>query len=117
MEKTIEIDGRQVKLKNTAGFPIRYRAQFGRDFFADMFKMKSLEKFTEKNPEDLTYEEMKQIDFETFYNVIWVLAKTADKSIPDPLTWLDGFDEFPVEDIIIQSQDMIAQTLQSSKKK
>ena len=38
MEKTITIDGKQVKLKANAASAKRYKAQFRRDLFADMFK-------------------------------------------------------------------------------
>lgn len=31
MEKTIEIDGKQVSFKSTAATPLRYKAQFGRE--------------------------------------------------------------------------------------
>lgn len=117
MEKTIIIDGKEVKLKNTAGFPLRYKAQFGRDFFVDMFKMKGLEKLKDKDPEDFTYEEIKQMDYETFFNIIWVLAKTADKTISDPLSWFDEFEQFPMDEVIPQAQDMIMHTFNSTKKK
>ena len=39
MEKTIYIDRKAVKLKSTAALPKRYKAQFGRDYFADLMKI------------------------------------------------------------------------------
>ena len=62
------------------------------------------------------YEVLENADFEIFYNIIWVLAKTADRTIPDPLAWLDGFDEFPLFEIIPEIQDLIAASIKSKKK-
>lgn len=114
MEKTIEIDGRQVTFKSTAATPLRYKAQFGSDFFADIIKMYPIMKL---NKEQLSYETLQSLDLEVFYNILWAMAKTADKTIPDPLTWLDGFDEFPLFDIFEEVQDLIIKNLQTSKKK
>jgi hypothetical protein len=113
MEKTIEIDGKQVKFKSTAATPLRYKAQFGKDYFSEILKMEGLTKLkkSKNNAEDLA-----KIDFDTFYNIIWVLAKTADKSIPEPLEWLDGFEEFPLFEIIPQVQDLIVMSIQGKKK-
>ena len=119
MEKTIEIDGKEVRLKSTGAIPIRYKAQFGRDYFADLMKMYKLAKINtnKKELDDKDYEALTLVDFEVFYNLIWVMAKTADKSIPDPLTWLDGFEEFPIMEIIPQIQDLIEKNLKTTKKK
>lgn len=117
MEKTIEIDGKKVRLKSTGATPKRYKSQFGRDFFADIFKLNALTKLSGKAPEELTLEEMELIDFDVFYDIIWTLAKTADRDIPEPEEWLDSFDEFPLLEIIPQAQDLITASIQSKKKK
>jgi hypothetical protein len=44
------------------------------------------------------------------------MAKTANKEIPDPISWLDSFDEFPLLEIIPELQDMMLSSLQSKKK-
>ncbi|XLG18554.1 Hypothetical protein ACI5QN_01952 [Bacillus cereus] len=62
MEKTIVIDGKQVRLKSTAATVKRYKAQFRRDLFADM----------------LSNVDLKKIDFEVIYDLVWLYAKTAD---------------------------------------
>lgn len=113
MEKTIVIDDKEVKFRSTAATPLRFKAQFGRDYFAEIIKLNKLSDFKE---EKSNYEVLENADFEIFYNIIWVLAKTADKSIPDPLTWLDGFEEFPLFEIIPEVQDLIAASIQSKKK-
>jgi len=111
MEKTIVIDGKHVSFKSTGATPLRYKAQFGNDFFAEIMKLDGMTKVDAEGKTDIS-----EIDFEVFYNLAWVLAKTADSSIKDPLTWLDTFDEFPIVEILPELQDLIFATLQGKKK-
>lgn len=113
MEKTIEIDGKKICFKSTAATPLRYKSQFGKDFFVDIMKLSSLDGLNSKK---INIGKIEKLDFEVFYNIIWVLAKTADKKIPDPITWLDGFDEFPLFEIIPELQDLILASIQTKKK-
>lgn len=113
MEKTIEIDGKEVHFRSTAATPLRFKAQFGKDYFAEIIKLNKLSKFKE---DKINYKALENADFEVFYNIIWTLAKTADKSIPEPLTWLDNFEEFPLFEIIPQIQDLITASIQTKKK-
>lgn len=113
MEKTIEIDSKKICFKSTAATPLRYKSQFGKDFFVDIMKLSSLDGLNSKK---INIEKIEKLDFEVFYNIIWVLAKTADKKIPDPITWLDGFDEFPLFEIIPELQDLILASIQTKKK-
>lgn len=115
MEKTIQIDGKLVNLKSTGATPLRYKAQFGKDFFGEVLKLGKLEKLDLKE-KNIDYQALDSLDFEVFYNIIWTMAKTADKSIPDPITWLDGFEEFPIADILPQMQEMIFRNLSTKKK-
>lgn len=119
MEKTIVIDDRAVRFKSTGAVAVRYKAQFNRDFFKDVLKMRPLTKVANKKAEDITDEELESLDFEVFYRIIWVLAKTADNDVPDLLTWLDSFDEFPIEEVIGELYELISASIQSgsSKKK
>ena len=38
MEKTIEIDGKKVGFKTNGATPLRYKAQFGKDYFKEILK-------------------------------------------------------------------------------
>lgn len=107
MEKTLTIDGKQITFKSTGATPLRYKQQFGKDFFAEIAKMSkgSSKKFALEN-----------LDMEAFYNIAWVFAKTADKTIPEPLEWLDTFETFPILDIIPDLQDILLGTMQTKKK-
>lgn len=113
MEKTIEIDSKKIRFKSTAATPLRYKAQFGKDFFADIMKLSALEGLNSKK---IDLKKIDKLDFEVFYNIIWVLAKTANKTIPEPITWLDEFEEFPLFEIIPELEDMILASMQTKKK-
>lgn len=43
MEKIIKIDGRDIKFKSTAATPLKYKAQFKTDFFADLIKLSNMQ--------------------------------------------------------------------------
>jgi hypothetical protein len=114
MEKTLTIDGKQVKFESKGSTPLRYKKQFGEDFFVDIMKMSQLSQLNnKKNP---SYEELKALDTEVFYNIVWVLAKTANSDISEPMEWLDTFEVFPLMEILPELQDLIMSSLQSKKK-
>ncbi|WP_337969740.1 hypothetical protein [Virgibacillus salexigens] len=119
MEKTVVIDGKQIRFKSTAATPLRYKAQFGTDFFSDMMKMYPLTKMDIENSmedEEVLGKVFQTIDFDMFYNILWSLAKTANKEIPEPMEWLDEFEEFPLMDIFPEVQELLMKNLQSKKK-
>ena len=119
MEKTIEIDGKKVKLKSTAGTPKRYKAQFRKDYFSELLKLSKLMTNTDGEEFDLAkidYSELDYLDFEVFYNFIWVLAKTANKEIGDPLDWLDEFDSMPLAEIFPEIIDLLESSISTKKK-
>jgi hypothetical protein len=115
MEKTLTIDGREVRFKSNGSLPLRYKAQFGRDLFKDILKMASLEELSNKKKIDVKTLEV--LDFDVFYNVAWIMAKVADPTIGDPITWLDGFDSFPMATIIPELQELLSSNFIQAKKK
>lgn len=115
MIKTLTIDGKQVTFKSTGATPLLYKAQFGTDFLKDILKMMPIAETAGK--EQLSMEALEMIDFNVFSNIVWVLAKTNDRSIPDPINWLDQFEEFPVFDLFEEVQDMLMQNFKTSQKK
>lgn len=102
MEKTLQIDGKQVHFKCTAGTMLRYRNQFNREFMSDISKLSTVSK---TNPEGLT--------LSPFYDIVWVLAKTADSSIPDQIAWYDSFDSFPIIDVFLQLEGLVMACLKT----
>lgn len=115
MEKTIVIDGKDVKFKTSGAVLLRYKAQFGKDYLSEIIKLAALEKLG--NKKKISTEDIQGLDFEVMYNVAWVLAKTADPTIPDPMAWLDSFEEFPMMDIIPELTPMITSSMTQTKKK
>ena len=111
MEKTIKIDGRDVTFKSTGALPKRYKMQFQRDFFTDLISMEGA-----VSKKDASTNDIRKINFDVFYDIAWTLAKTADNAIPDPLTWLDGFETFPIIEIMPELQDMLSATIATKKK-
>lgn len=128
MEKTIKIDGRDVRFKATGGIGYRYKAQFGREYIADAialeeFAQSGITKQKKKTAPDgkVTLEKITEYDFTKFslemlYNLLWTLAKTADDSIPPPQEWLDTFNVFPVMDIYEQVKDILTANLKVDPK-
>lgn len=116
MEKTLIIDGKQVRFKSTAATTLRYKAQFGKDFLAEIMKMGAVEKLGQLKADDISTDDVAGLDFDVFYNIAWVFAKTANPSIADPITWLDEFESFPMIEIIPELQDMIASSITTKKK-
>ncbi|MFD2705455.1 hypothetical protein [Salibacterium lacus] len=114
MEKTIEIDGKQIRFESKGSTPLRYKKQFNQDFFVDIMKMQQLSNV--KKNQQLSYEELQMLDMEVFYNICWVMAKTADISIPEPLEWLDEFETFPLMDILVEIQELITNSIEGKKK-
>ncbi|MGY3748072.1 hypothetical protein ACWN8P_12505 [Vagococcus salmoninarum] len=117
MEKIINIDGREVKLKSTAATPILFKQQFRKDFFAEIIKLNKIFGDKQQNLNDMTYEDIAHIDFDCFYNIIWILAKGGNSEIKEPITWLEEFSEFPLDEIFPEIQDMLFSLLQRTKKK
>jgi hypothetical protein len=112
MERTITIDGRQVRFKSTGAFLLRYKAQFGRDAMQDLLK---LSQALDTETGEVT--NLDALDLEVFFNLAWTLAKTADPGTPDPFTWLDTFDSFPLDEVLPQVSDLLLASIQGTKKK
>lgn len=119
MEKTIYIDEKQVRLRSTASLPKLYKAQHRRDYFADLLKLAKSIGGTGKslNLSKVSYEDLSYFDMEIIYDIVWTMAKSADPNIPDTITWLDGFDTFPINDIMPQVQELMTSCAQQTKKK
>lgn len=113
MEKTINVGGKELKLKSTAGTLRIYRIKFKRDLMGDIAKLtKGMNKKGEVN--------FSVLDLELFENIAYVMAWQADKSIPASIDeWLDGFDTFSIYEIlpeILELWNMNNLTLERSKK-
>lgn len=109
MEMNVNIDGRDVRFRATAALPLQYKAQFGRDLFADMAKVQKCwhgptiilsaeeiesEQMTEEHAQALATGHFDDnLDLGLIYNIVWAMAKCADRSIKPPLEWYDQFED------------------------
>lgn len=98
LEKTIMIDGKEVKFKASAAIPRLYRIQFGRDIYRDI---SSLDKAMKKS--DPEHSELGLPSLEVFENIAYIMARHADPTVPDSVEkWLDQFSTFSIYEILPQ---------------
>jgi hypothetical protein len=96
--KTIEIDEKPVTFRASAAIPRLYRNKFHRDIYRDLSK---LQKSIDEN--DAENSSLDTFSLELFENIAWLMAKHADKDIPDtPEEWLDEFSTFSIYEILPQ---------------
>lgn len=120
MEKTVYIDEKPVRLKSTAALPKRYKAQFRRDYFADLLKIAKVFGSGAKKRADLrtiSFDDLNHFDMDVLYDIVWTMAKSADRTIPDPMEWLDGFETFPLKELLPEIKDLLENSMPQRKKK
>lgn len=110
MEKTIEIDGKNVRLKSNALLPIVFRANFGRDIFEVQSQIFGLGK------SGLSVRQIKDIECVGVMQMVWTMAKIADDSIKPFEEWVGEFDEFPVFDFFNEIFDLFLTNISSTSK-
>ena len=138
MERTIKIGNKAVRLNNNIGWTMEYKSQFGKDIIPTLMPMlaaladvvSSVLRDTGK-AEDISLKDILQaidgdtitdaaihlggFEFEDFIDITWAMAKTADDNVPDPKTWIKGFDSFYVDEIAPQVFELITKGVVSSK--
>lgn len=121
MEKIIKIDDRDVKFKCSASFVYRYKAQFGKDVLKTIMPLIKgvIPLIGQEKIETESIVEILQgsSDFELtdVYNIVWVLAKTADNDIPEPAVWYDEFETFPLVEVITELIEILIPSLLTTK--
>ena len=106
MVKTLNIDGKEVKMRASALIPRIYRFRFGRDMIQDMNSLRKAWKKVTELPEDATEEEKEDAQFSVmdltiFENVAYVMAKHGDPSTPDSIDeWMDQFELFSIYEVL-----------------
>lgn len=120
MISTIKINAKEsFNINNSAGWFLKYRAQFGHDILPDLLPavesfikigMSVVENGKEMNTDNFlealdgdTIEDalftLSGLEFSTLFNIAWAMAKNADNSIGSPEDWLNSFETFPVDSI------------------
>lgn len=98
MEKTVIVDGKEVRMRASALIPRLYRVKFGRDMISDLRQLQKAYQKAVNLPADATDEErqdaqLSALDLTIFENVAYMMAKHADKSVPDTAEeWMDSMD-------------------------
>ena len=108
MEKTLVVDGQQVNFKASSGTFRRYRFHFRRDLLTDM---KILGERVEKLGEDAGFT---LNDLEMFENIAWIMAKTADDSVPDVDIWMDQFETFSIYEVLPELLKIFAANMEKT---
>lgn len=104
MEKIVKIGGKDFTMKSTAANMLKYKAQFGRDLLEDISEMQSAMKA------DGSFD-FSAVDLEVLYNMVWLLIKAADPSLPPPLEWLDTLDTFPLKDVAAEAMTLYIESM------
>lgn len=114
MEKVLNIGGKEVRMKSTAGTMMRYRNNFNRDFIKDLVKLQ-----TRLNDKIEKGQEFEALDLDLFEKIAWCMAKTADNSIPDIESWLDEFDTFDIMQVLPELMNLLIANMEqiNDKKK
>ena len=110
MEKTIVIDGKNIKLKSNALLPLIFKTNFGRDIFEVQSQVFGLGR------EGLNIRQMRDIECLGIQQVVWAMAKAADKNISPFEDWLSQFDEFPIFDFFNEILDLFLSNVSSTTK-
>lgn len=104
MDKTIVIDGKEVKFRANALIPRIYRYRYGRDIIQDFAILKKSYDKVMKNRENKENTETAQLsvfDLTAFENIAFCMAKMADNEIPDTVEeWLEGFETFSIYQVL-----------------
>ncbi|MGI5949732.1 hypothetical protein [Peptoniphilus sp.] len=129
MEKTITIDGQEVKFSANAAFPIIYKKQFGHDILtilmplisealkgADELLMRSEDDGIMPSDIGTLLESVYSLEMVDMLNLCWALAKSANPDIDEPIKWFAKFNEFPIIDVMQELSEILLPSLISKKK-
>lgn len=109
MEKIVTIGGQEYKMKSTAANMLKYKAQFGRDLLEDVKALQGAQ--TENGGWDIA-----KIDLGIVYDMVWLLIKAADPSLPPPMEWLDTLDSFPLREAAMEAMTLYIESMSSTSK-
>jgi hypothetical protein len=87
-----------VTFRASAAIPRLYRNKFHRDIYRDLNELQK--GIDDNNAENSSLD---TFSLELFENIAWLMAKHADKTVPDiPEEWLDEFNTFSIYEILPQ---------------
>lgn len=102
MERVIKFDKYEIPMKATAATLARYRSAYNRDLLVDF---KSLQNAIDKG-------QITSSVIDVFVRLAHTMARQADPEInQDPFEWVDGFDVFPISEILFPITTLWAESL------
>ncbi len=129
MERTVHVDGREVRLRASAAIPRLYRVKFRRDIIQDMRTIqREVQKAEEARAAAIAAGKEDpgstlSLDALTlFENLAYLMARHADpENVPDSVDeWLDGFGTFSIYTVFPAIRELWEEnlrTLNEPKKK
>ena len=128
MERTVNIDGREVRLRASAAIPRMYRIRFRRDIIQDMSSIQRAISQARENVTKLNTDENDEVSslpldaLTMFENIAYLMARHADpEAVPDSVdAWLGGVETFSIYQVMPVIQEMWEEnlrTLNEPKKK
>lgn len=137
MENTIQISETQsFKVDNSLAWMMIYKSQFGHDIIpelmpfvgalsemisglvADGLEIKSAEDLMSRlDKETMTnmLVELTGVEFVSFLNICWAMAKCADPTIEEPVRWMKQFETFPLDIVAPEIFSLAIQGVVSEK--
>lgn len=109
MERTVNIGGREYRMKSTAANLLKYKAQFGSDLLADIAEVQKA------SLPDGSYD-LSKLNIEMLYNMVWLLIKAADPNLPPPMEWLDSLDSFPLREAAGEAMQLYIESMRGTAK-
>lgn len=126
MEKTILVDGKEVRMRASALVPRLYRFKFGRDLIQDLMQLRrNFEKAkalpADASPEERAAAQLSVLDLTIFENVAYIMAKHGDpQGVPATIEeWMEGFALFSIYEVlpqILELWDLTNRTTSTAKK-
>lgn len=137
MEKTIRIDkDHEITVNNNLAWMMIYKSQFGHDIVPEVMpligaisemvsglaaggmEITSAEDFVSRLDKEILTNmlvELTGLEFVSFVNVCWALAKSADPDIDEPMVWIRQFDSFPIDILAPEIFELIVKGVVSEK--
>lgn len=93
MEKTISVDGKEIKFKATGATVRLYRQKFGKDLLLDIQKLN----------ECFVNQKFDTGSLEVFEDFCYIMAKQAEPTMTDDVDeWFDNFGMFSIYEVMPQ---------------
>ena len=90
---TIQIDKKDVEMSNAFAWMFKYKSQFKEDPAEVLVPA-----FAKTSEDPSGMSAIAAIGFTRLSQIAWAMAKTANKAVPDPVTWVNSFETFNVLD-------------------